>query len=130
MSELIQDEPASQKARTFSVVPGVNTRGEAFLHLVMQHGPEAQTTALQCTPDEARSIAAQIMEAASSAEADSYLFQFLTTKIGTGPNEAVHVIYDFRVFRQQSGGGKNFGPDDPHWAEMGRQMQSNSKPKT
>jgi hypothetical protein len=55
----------------------------------------------QVTPEEARQHALIVLEAAASAETDSFLFNFLVNRIQTDQDRAGQLLMDFRAWRQR-----------------------------
>lgn len=63
----------------------------------------------QVTPEEARQHAMIVLEAAASAEMDSFLFSFLVHRVQTDPGRAGELLMEFRAWRQR----RNELPEDP-----------------
>lgn len=125
----MSDEPEEheqEQYRRIGALSGVNQRGEGFVHLSMEHGPQREKAILQATPEEARRIGHQITEAADAAESDSFLFQFLTTKLEQPRHAAAAILVEFRKFRQLSGGVKDAQENAEHWEEL---MKRNAEKK-
>jgi hypothetical protein len=57
--------------------------------------------ACQVTPEEARQHAMMVLEAAASAETDSFLFSFLVNRIETDRDWAGQLLLEFRAWRQR-----------------------------
>lgn len=57
-------------------------------------------TKVQLSVEQARYIALDILVCASAAEADLFLVQFATTRIGTDMNAAGQLLNEFRKWRE------------------------------
>ena len=84
---------------------GVNPQGEPFVQLLLDDRPIAQFT-----PEEARDHAKNILEATEACEQDAFLFAFFQKEVGLDVNRAMHVIVDFRKWREAR--GKKGPPSD------------------
>lgn len=53
------------------------------------------------TPEEARSVAADLLQTATAAETDEVLMRWLTTRMGIEDEQAVQVLRDLRHMREE-----------------------------
>lgn len=53
------------------------------------------------TPDEARTFALQVLDAASASEADAFLVEFLNENVGANLEHAAHLLNEFREWREK-----------------------------
>jgi hypothetical protein len=81
-----------------SIYGGKSRRGLVELSKQDEYGSERIA---QMTPAEARAVALSLLEAAEAAETDAIVMVWLQTRIKTGLEEAVRVLRDFRMLRDQ-----------------------------
>jgi hypothetical protein len=93
-------------------VSGVNQRGEPFIQLA-QIRDGKRILLGQMTPNEARSLAMQGIEAAEAAETDAYMWKFFKTRMELQDAQVAAFIADFRDFRAQFGTSEPTSPE--HW---------------
>ena len=56
---------------------------------------------VQMSPQEAREIAASLLEAAECAQTDAFLFEFMGVRIGSTVEAAAGVLKEFRAWRDK-----------------------------
>ena len=66
---------------------GVNPKGEPFVQLLLD-----QKIIAQMSPEQARDHARAITEAAEASEQDAFLWDWITRKVGSGPQQAAAMI--------------------------------------
>lgn len=86
---------------------GVNSKGEPFVQLLLN-----ERIIGQMSPEEARDHARAITEAAEAAEQDAFIFDWVTRKVGSAPEQAAGLLQDFRAYRLERT-GKRGGPSNP-----------------
>lgn len=79
---------------------------------------EGERVKLQLSVEEARALASNILEAATYAEADAFLFHFMRETIDAGDAGAAQVLVEFRQYREARvarppEGVPLIGPDGP-----------------
>jgi hypothetical protein len=101
-----------QSERYTEWVSGVNERGEPFVQMAQTRDGKRLLLG-QMTPNEARSLAMQGLEAAEAAESDSYFWNFFLKRLNMEPAQIAVMMADFRDYRAK------FGSSDPtsseHW---------------
>lgn len=123
----MSEETNEPKAYNIEAISGLNKRGEGFVHLRIEF-PELPAGVVQATPAKAREIAQFINEAAEAADADAFLYQFLTREIKSDEERALLVIAQFRKYRELSGGVKARSREDPHFNELKARMEAKQPP--
>jgi hypothetical protein len=83
---------------------GVNAKGEPFVQLI--HGDKVIA---QMDVEQARDHGRTIIEAAEAAETDAFIFDWVCNKVGSGPEQAMGLLVDFRKYRSEVT-GKRHGP--------------------
>ncbi|MGO9893120.1 MAG: hypothetical protein ACLPX8_02760 [Bryobacteraceae bacterium] len=86
---------------------GINQKGEPFVQLL--RGTEI---VCQMDTEQARQHAHAILEAAEAAEEDSFIFDWVLNHVGSGKEQAMGLIIDFRKYRAERT-GKSQGPTKP-----------------
>lgn len=61
---------------------------------------ERQRNLVQMSVDEARDLAANLLQAAESAVQDAFIVDFMTTKVGLDMPAVAHLLKDFRTMRR------------------------------
>lgn len=89
---------------------GVNQKGEPFVQLIRN-----TTVIAQMSTEQARDHARAILEAAEASEQDAFIMDWVTTKVGCGPEQAVGLLQDFRRFREERTGKKSGVRDPKDW---------------
>lgn len=56
---------------------------------------------LQISPNEARDLALNLLEAAEAADQDAFMFEFVTQVIGQTEQVAASILIDFRDWRKK-----------------------------
>lgn len=79
---------------------GHNTR-EPFVQIEMEYPKDHP---LQIHPDEARQLAANLLEAADAADTDQFLFEFVSKDLHAGDQAAGGILVEFRKFRDERRG--------------------------
>ncbi len=74
---------------------GHNTR-EPFVQIEMEYPKDHP---LQLHPDEARDLAANLLQAAEAAEVDSFIFEFISKELHAGDNAGANILMEYRKFR-------------------------------
>lgn len=123
----MSDQSEEPKAYNIEAISGLNKRGEGFVHLRIEFS-DLPAGVVQATPAKAREIAQFINEAAEAADADAFLYQFLTREIGSDEQRALMVIAQFRKYRELSGGVKARSREDPHFNELKERMDAAKRP--
>jgi hypothetical protein len=83
---------------------GINPKGEPFVQLL-----RGNTVIGQMSAEEARDHARTILEAAEAAEQDSFMWDWVINRVGTGEQQAAGLLVDFRKFRRERS-NKSGGP--------------------
>jgi len=79
---------------------GHNTR-EPFVEIKMDYPKDHP---LQIHPDEARDLAANLLQAAEAADGDQFVFEFVSKELHGGDNAAANILLEYRKFRDQRRG--------------------------
>lgn len=61
---------------------------------------------MQLSPEEARDLALNILEAAEAAEQDAFMFEFVSKDLHAGDQAAANIISEFRKWRDDHGQNK------------------------
>jgi hypothetical protein len=70
-------------------------------YVQFKYGKDEDPLKFQLSPDEAREHANKITEVAFAADADAFLVDFLTKKIGVEMSAAVGLLKEFREWREK-----------------------------
>jgi hypothetical protein len=89
---------------------GVNAKGEPFVQLI-----RGTTVIAQMDPTEARDHARAITEAAEAAEQDAFIFDWVLNKVGSGEQQAMGLLQDFRQYRRARTGKSSGARDARDW---------------
>lgn len=76
---------------------GANTR-EPFVQVEMEYPKDHP---LQLHPDEARDLAANLLQAAEAADQDAFLFEFVSKELHAGDNAGGGILLEFRKWRSE-----------------------------
>lgn len=93
------------KYKTIMVTSGYggNTR-QPFVQIEMEYPKDHP---LQLEPNEARDLAANLLQAAEAAEQDAFIFEFHSTLGGTRDDKlGAGVLFQFREWRNEHGQNK------------------------
>ena len=61
---------------------------------------------MQISPEEARDLALNLLEAAEAAEQDAFMFEFVSKDLNAGDQAAANIIGEFRKWRDDHGQNK------------------------
>src|SRR5438132_13854517 len=80
---------------------------QSILKPPMQAGPAGpepipDTIAFQCSPDEARSLALNLLEGAEGALGDGFLLTFLEREVGLSVEQLAPILLKFRGYRARN----------------------------
>ena len=89
---------------------GINAKGEPFVQLI-----RGREVIAQMSVDEARDHGNTIIEAAEAAETDAFIFDWVCNVVGSGPQEAVGLLVDFRKYRVERTGKKHGATHPRDW---------------
>jgi hypothetical protein len=59
--------------------------------------PQRPSTAID--PDEARDLAANLLQAAEAADGDQFMFEFVAKELNVGDNAGANILLEYRKFR-------------------------------
>jgi hypothetical protein len=92
----------SDKWRVIKVTSGFggNTR-EPFVQVEMDYPKDHP---LQLHPDEARDLAANLLQAAEAADGDQFMFEFVSKELHAGDNAGANILLEYRKFRNERRG--------------------------
>ncbi len=79
---------------------GDNTR-EPFVQIEMEYPKDHP---LQLHPDEARDLAANLLQAAEAADQDAFIFEFTSRELHGGDMVGANILMEFRKFREERKG--------------------------
>lgn len=89
-------------------VPEENIFHTSAMYGMEQRAPLVQVligaTTMQVTPDDARAMGEQLIATAFAAEADAFLLDWLTSKVGQPVEVAAQILGDFRDWRVEQAG--------------------------
>jgi len=74
---------------------GYNTK-QPFVNLLV-----GDRKPIQLSPDQARSVARQLTEAAEAAEQDAFLVSFFQKSVGMDERQVAGILMQFRAFRER-----------------------------
>jgi hypothetical protein len=86
---------------------GVTQKGEPFVQLI-----KGTTVIAQMDVEQARDHARAVLESAEAAEQDAFIFDWVVNQVGSGPQQAMGLLVDFRKYRAERS-NKRGGPHRP-----------------
>lgn len=94
----------SNKWKTINVTSGYggNTR-QPFVQIQMEYPKDHP---LQLAPEEARDLAANLLQAAEAADQDAFIFEFHRDLMKGDENIAANMLIQFRKWRDEHGQNK------------------------
>lgn len=58
---------------------------------------------LQLSPEEARDLASNLLQAAEASENDAFMFEFISKELHAGDNAGANILMEFRKWRDAHG---------------------------
>lgn len=88
-------DPPRDNCVTTSAIYGLRTRQPLVQHAINDHEP------ILLDPAAARAVAQGLLEAATAAEQDAFMFEFATEKMGSSDEQAASLMALFREWRNR-----------------------------
>lgn len=89
---------SEDKIVTFHVSSGFGHRTrQGYVQVLI----EAADWTTQMTPDNARELAANLLQCAEAAEVDAFLMTFMRERVGAPDEQAAQILVEFREWRER-----------------------------